>query len=430
MIPAVIAEAARRIDLTAPRRWLRRLGPGLVTGAADDDPSGIATYSQAGAQFGLNMLWTPLFTLPLMVAIQLICARIGRVTGHGLARNLTAVFPRPVVYALVGLLFIANTLNIGADLAAMGAAARLVLGGGGPALTLTFAGLSLGLLVFVPYHRYVRVLKWLTMALFAYVAVVFTVRIDWAQVAIRALAPHLSADAWTVVVAVFGTTISPYLFFWQTSEEVEEEEVTGQGALLDHPAVAAAEFRRIEWDTLVGMGLSNLVAFFIILTTAVTLHQAGFTEIRTAEEAATALKPVAGPFAALLFSLGVIGTGLLAVPVLAVSFGYAIGELRGWTCGLERRPAEAPKFYAVIAAAVVLGLVLQGARVDPIAALFWSAVVNGVISAPLMAATLIVSRRRAQLGPFVATPAQALLGWIATAAMTAAVAAMLWGWRR
>lgn len=404
---------------------LRNLGPGLITGAADDDPSGIATYSQAGAQFGLNMLWTVVLTYPLMVAIQSISARIGRVTGHGLSTNLARVFPGWAVMSLVALLFIGNAINIGADLAAMGAAARLVTGWNEHALTIGFAVVSLALQVLVPYHRYVKLLKWLTMALFAYVAVVFTVKIDWAQVALHTVWPQLPKSGWiVVVVAVFGTTISPYLFFWQSSEEVEDEEAKGAAPLIEDPTDAPQELRRIRWDTLVGMGVSNLIAFFIILTTAVTLHANGVTDIQTSAQAAEALRPVAGELAFFLFALGVVGTGLLAVPVLAGSVGYALGELRGWKSGLEHKPTEAKAFYTVIAAAIVMGLLVDYSGPDPIKALFWSAVINGVISVPIMAAMMVVASRKAQMGAFVATPAQKIFGWLATAVMAAAVIGM------
>lgn len=404
---------------------LRTLGPGLITGAADDDPSGIATYSQAGAQFGLNMLWTVVLTYPLMVAIQSISARIGRVTGHGLSTNLARVFPSWAVMALVALLFFGNAVNIGADLAAMGAAARLVTGWNQHVLTIGFAIVSLTLQVVVPYHRYVKLLKWLTMALFAYVAVVFTVKIDWAQVALHTLMPQLPKTGWiVVVVAVFGTTISPYLFFWQSSEEVEDEEAKGKAPLIDDPADAPEELRRIRLDTLVGMGVSNLIAFFIILTTAVTLHAHGVTDIQTSAQAAEALRPVAGELAFFLFAMGIVGTGLLAVPVLAGSVGYALGELRGWKCGLEHKPTEAKAFYGVIAIAIILGLVVDYSGFDPIQALFWSAVINGVISVPIMAAMMIVASRKAQMGAFVATPAQKIFGWLATAVMGLAVVGM------
>jgi len=420
----------RLAHLVRRPKLLQRLGPGLITGAADDDPSGIATYSQAGAAFGLNMLWTIVLTYPLMTAVQAICARIGRVTGKGLASNLAEVFPRWLVLALIALLFIANTVNIGADLAAMGAAAQLLAGGGARLFTVGFALLSLGLQVFVPYHRYVRILKWMTLALFAYVGVVFTVHIDWGQVAEGIFLPRLQGKAAIVtVVALFGTTISPYLFFWESSEEVEEQGTDGDGKgggpLLTNPERAPEQLSRIWWDNVVGMGVSNVVAFFIILTTAVALHAHGMTDIQTSEQAAAALKPIAGPFAFLLFSAGIVGTGLLAIPVLAGSAGYAVGELQGWKSGLESKPAEAVGFYSVIAAAVLLGLALTWSSLDPIRALFWSAVVNGVISVPIMAATMVLARRKAQMGPFVAPMAQTVLGWIATGVMALAVAAMV-----
>lgn len=413
-----------------PVPWFRRLGPGLITGAADDDPSGIATYSQAGAQFGLNMLWTVVLTYPLMAAFQSICARIGRVTGEGLAANMARVLPRSLATLLVVLLFVANIVNIGADLAAMGAAARLTLGFGETGFAVAFAAGSMLLQVFVPYHRYVHFLKWLTLALFAYVGVVFTVRIDWAAVAWSLLWPHvpLTSGAFTVIVAVFGTTISPYLFFWQSAEEVEEAGLdAGGGSLRDHPAEAPAQLRRIGLDTYVGMAFSNLIAFFIILTTAVTLHAAGITDIATSADAARALRPIAGDFAFLLFSLGIIGTGLLALPVLAGSAAYAIGELRGWRIGLEQRPENARAFYGVIALAFALGLGLLFLPVDPVKALFWSAVLNGVIAVPLMAATMVVASSRRFLGAFVATPLQRAVGWLATVVMAAAALASFIG---
>ena len=318
----------------------KRLGPGVITGAADDDPSGIATYSQAGAQTGFGLLWTVVLTWPLMVAVQSVSARIGRVTGRGLAGNMMKVFPHSVVTILVLLLFVANTINLGADLAAMGAAARLVIGvGDAHFYTAGFAIFSLLAVVFIPYHRYVGFLKWLTFSLFAYVGVVFTVKIDWHAVAVGALLPkfEFSGDSLTLIVAIFGTTISPYLFFWQSSQEVEEERADHEaGPLISRPDQAKSELNRIGWETWIGMGISNLIAFFIILTTAVTLHAAGKTDIQTAEQAAEALKPIAGPAAFFLFSLGLIGTGLLAVPVLAGSVAYAVSEVRGWRTGLER----------------------------------------------------------------------------------------------
>ena len=406
--------------------WFRRLGPGLITGAADDDPGGIATHSQVGAQFGLNLMWTVALTYPLMTAIQAICARIGRVTGEGLAVNMARVLPRPVVHLIVALLFVANTVNIGADLAAMGAAARLVLGWGEFAFAVAFAAGSMLLQVFVPYHRYVHVLKWLTLSLLAYVGVVFTVAIDWGAVVQGMFWPQVSFSRETVIaiVAVFGTTISPYMFFWQSAEEVEDEMLAGDGSLLDHPDQAKSELDRIAWDTSVGMGFSSLISFFIVLTTAVTLHTAGITDIATSADAAQALRPIAGEFAFLLFSLGIIGTGLLALPVLAGSAAYAIGELRGWRIGLEQTPQNAKAFYGVIALAFALGLLMLLLPIDPIKALFWSAVLNGVIAVPLMVATMIVVSNRKHLGRFVAPLELKIIGWLATAVMAAAALAM------
>jgi len=411
----------------SPLHWFRRLGPGLITGAADDDPSGIATYSQAGAQFGVNMLWTVVLTYPLMAAIQEICARIGRVTGKGLAANMALVLPRWLAYLIVGLLFVANTVNIGADVAAMGAAMRLLVGWGETTFAVLFALGSLLLQVFVPYHRYVHVLKWLTLALFAYVGVLFAVRIDWWEVAQGVIWPQISwnKDAMLIIVAVFGTTISPYLFFWQSAEEVEDETLAGTGALIDHPNEAPEELSRIAVDTYVGMAFSNLIAFFIILTTAVTLNKAGITTIATSAQAAEALRPIAGEFAFLLFSLGIVGTGLLALPVLAGSAAYAIGELRGWRLGLEQRPEKARSFYGVIALAYCLGLVMLVLPIDPIKALFWSAVLNGMIAVPLMIGTMIVVSNRKHLGQFVAPTGMKIMGWLATAVMATAAMAML-----
>ena len=406
---------------------LSKVGPGVITGAADDDPSGIATSSQAGAQFGFNMLWTVVLTWPLMVSVQSISARIGRVTGRGLAANLAEVFPRPFVGVLVGLLFIANTVNIGADLSAMGAAAHLVLGGNRHLFTIGFAVVSLLAVILVPYHRYVGYLKWLTFSLFAYVGVVFTVRIDWLDVLGSVVAPHfaLTGESLTLVMAVFGTTISPYLFFWQSSEEVEEEQADPlAGPLIDNPQQAPRELARIGWETWLGMGFSNLVAFFIILTTAVTLNVSGHTDIQTSEQAAAALKPIAGASAFLLFSLGIIGTGLLAIPVLAGSAAYAVGEVRGWRTGLERKPRQAVPFYTAIGVSIVCGVGIDFTPFDPIKALFWSAVLNGVITVPIMAAMMVVASRPGQMGAFVASPLQRLFGWLTTAVMAAAALAM------
>ncbi len=404
-----------------------KLGPGLITGAADDDPSGIATYSQAGAKFGLGLIWTLLLTYPLMSAIQLVSAYIGRVTGAGLAHNLGQVLPRGVVTGLVILLFVANTINIGADLAAMGEAATLVVGGGAHLFTLAFAAGSLVLQLFLPYHRYARVLKWLTMVLFAYVAVVFMVKLDWAEVGLAMVWPRtlMTRDAVMMIVAIFGTTISPYLFFWQAAQEVEEiDQKESRKPLMAAPAQARKAFRRIRLDTFFGMAVSNVIALAIMLSTAATLHATGKADIRSAADAAEALRPVAGQFAFALFGLGIVGTGLLAIPVLAGSAAYAVGETRGWTCSLESKPWEAVGFYAVIGAATLLGLAIDWSGFDPMQALVWSAVLNGVIAVPMMAALMYVASRHERMGRFTSNLPLKVFGWLATAVMAAAVVAM------
>lgn len=406
---------------------LRKLGPGLVTGAADDDPSGIATYSQAGAQFGNSLLWTMVLTYPLMSAIQLVSARIGRVTGKGLAANLGEVLPRWLVNLLVVLLLAANTINIGANLAAMGAAAELLVHRGSHLFTLAFAILSLLLQLFVPYRRYVAFLKWLTFVLLAYVAVLFTVKLDWIAVAKGLLWPRIEPTPAliTAIVAIFGTTISPYLFFWQAAQEVEEVNRKAHSRpLTQAPKQADKAMRRIRLDTLVGMAVSNIVAISIMLATAATLHAQGKTDIASAVDAARALEPAAGRFAFLLFALGIIGTGLLSVPVLAGSAAYAVGECRNWKCGLAHKPWEAPGFYGVIAVATLLGIGIDWSPLDPMKALFWSAVINGVIAVPMMAAMMRVASRPGQMGQFVVGPTVRVLGWVATAVMGLAVAAM------
>jgi NRAMP (natural resistance-associated macrophage protein)-like metal ion transporter len=408
---------------------VEELGPGVITGAADDDPSGIATYSQAGAQFGYGLLWTMLLTYPLMTAVQLVSAHIGRVTGAGLAKNFTDSFPRPVVAVLVSILLAANVFNIGADLAAMGTAAELVVGGGAHFFVIAFALLSVALQLFVPYRRYAEILKWLTLSLFAYVAVLLLVHIDWPQALLGMVWPRrLGTAALLTVVAIFGTTISPYLFFWQSSEEAEDVNVASdQKPLKQSPRGARAQFRRIRFDTLVGMAFSNLIALAIMLATAATLHAQGVTDIETAAQAAEALRPIAGDFAFALFGLGIIGTGLLAVPVLAGSAAFAVGETRGWKTGLEYKPGQAARFYAIIVVATVTGVLLDWSDLDPIKALFWSAVLNGVSAVPIMAAMMLVASRREIMGRFTERPLLLTFGWAATAAMAAASAATFVG---
>jgi Mn2+/Fe2+ NRAMP family transporter len=402
---------------------LARIGPGLITGAADDDPSGIATYSQAGAQFGLNMLWTMPLALPLMSAIQYMCASIGRVTGKGLAANIKEAFPPAIVKSVVLLLLIANTLNIAADVAAMGEVAELVTGFNRHLMTGLFVFATLLLQVFIPYHRYVRFLKWLTLCLLAYAAVLFCVHVPWGEVALRTLWPHFTpnADAAAVVVGIFGTTISPYLFFWQASEEVEDMHAgRGTAPLVLDPRAAGAELRRIRWDTWTGMLYSDFTAYLIILATAVTLHAAGVTNITTAAQAAGALRPLAGDFAFLLFASGILGVGLIGVPVLAGSGAYALAETMGWKSGLERRAGDARGFYGVIAVSVLAGLFIQYLPISPMKALFWSAVINGVVAVPLMVVIILLVSKKSVMGAFTASRPFIILGWIATAVMGAA----------
>ena len=406
---------------------LARVGPGLITGVADDDPSGIATYSQAGAQYGLQMLWTMPLAFPLMAAVQSMCARIGRVTGKGLAANIKTSFPPVVLLAVVVLLLVANTLNIAADVAAMGEVAELVTGIDRHLMTLGIVLATLLLQIFVPYHRYVFFLKWLTLSLLAYAAVLFTVHVPWGEVALRTVWPKftLDAQAATVIVGVFGTTISPYLFFWQASEEVEDM-MRNKGVALTSGVLQTAEpeLRRIRWDTWSGMFYSDITAYFIILATAVTLNVAGVKDIDSAAQAASALRPLAGNFAFMLFALGIVGVGLIGVPVLAGSAAYALAEAMGWKWGLERRATDARGFYGVIAVSVLLGLVIQYSPISPMKALFWSAVINGVVAVPLMVVIILLASRRSVMGPYTSGKVIIVLGWVATAVMGAAAIMM------
>lgn len=428
--PSSAADARREAAHPKDDSWLRKLGPGIVTGAADDDPSGIATYSQAGAKFGFGLLWTVVFTYPLMVAIQMISARIGQVTGHGLATNIRRHYPAWLLYGLVSLLLVANTINIAADIAAMADALRLLVGGPAHWYVVMFGALSIALQVFIPYTRYVRILKWLTLSLLAYVATVFVVEVPWAEVLSRALIPRMAWDAEsiTMIVAVFGTTLSPYLFFWQASQEVEEQKADPDAMPLRHApkALARRVLERVKVDTYIGMGFSNLVAFFIILTAAVTLNANGVTNVETSAQAANALRPIAGEFAFLLFSLGIIGTGLLAVPVLAGSAAYAMAGAFRWRNSLELKPTAARKFYAIIAVSTAAGVGLNFVPIDPIKALFWSAVINGVISVPIMIVMLLLVSRRDVMGALTPPALLKAAGWLGTGVMGAAVLAMFW----
>ncbi len=407
---------------------LARIGPGLITGVADDDPSGIATYSQAGAQFGLNMLWTMPLAFPLMAAIQSMCARIGRVTGKGLAANIKTTFPPFVLYSVVALLLIANTLNIAADVAAMGEVAELITGVNRHLMTAFFVFGTVLLQVFIPYHHYVNFLKWLTISLLAYAAVLFTVHVPWGEVIKHTFLPTFTfnADSAAVIVGVFGTTISPYLFFWQASEEVEDMHTKKATLpLLNNKRVAGKELRRIGWDTWSGMFYSNITAYFIILATAVTLHVSGITDINSAAQAASALRPLAGDFAFLLFALGILGVGLIGVPVLAGSGAYALSEVLNWNTGLERKVSDAQGFYSIIVVSVFLGLAIQYTPISPMKALFWSAVINGVIAVPLMIVVILLVSKKSVMGKFTASRPIVILGWVAVAVMGFAAIGML-----
>ncbi len=403
------------------------LGPGLVTGAADDDPSGIATYSQAGAQFGYDLLWTVFLTTPFMTAIQLVSAYIGRVTGRGITANAKALYGRTALYGLVVLLVAANVINIAADIAAMSEALYLVVGGLKHEHALIFAAVSVLLQVFLPYRRYAPILKWLTLVLFLYVGVVFTVQVPWREVAAGALLPKIqfTPDYLALLVAVFGTTISPYLFFWQASQEVEEmRRSKRRRPLKELPRGGSGEKRRIFADTSIGMVFSNSIAFFIMVTTAATLHAQGITNIESAADAANALRPIAGDFAFLMFAAGIIGTGLLAIPVLAGSAAYAVAELYEWPSSLEAKVPQAVGFYAIIAASMLIGFGLTFTPLDPIRMLIWSAIINGIVAVPIMAMMMLIVTNESVMRRFRASRPLAIAGWGATGLMAATVIAM------
>ena len=382
------------------RNLLSALGPGLITGAADDDPSGIGTYSQAGAQLGFGVGWTMLLSYPLMTAIQDISARIG------LAGNVCRNFGPVYIWSLVLLLFVANTINIAADLGAMADALKLLIGGPAIAYVVLFGAVSVLAQIFFNYDGYVAVLKWLTLSLFAYVVALAVVKVPWAEALNGILIPHVSWNVafLTTLVAILGTTISPYLFIWQSAQEADEQRIDANKRPLKQSASdAPKEFRRIRLDTLIGMAFSNLIALSIILTTAATLHAQGKTDIQSSAQAAEALKPIAGPLAELVFALGIIGTGLLAIPVLAGSTAYAVGEGRRWKVGLSRKPKEAIAFYAVLGLSGLCGIGLNFTPIDPIKALYWSAVVNGVLAAPVMVILMVLVRRPKVMGKLVVT---------------------------
>ena len=428
------------------RRFWRALGPGLVTGAADDDPSGIATYSQAGAQFGYALTWTMFLTLPFMAAIQIISAWIGWQTRQGLARNIARELPAPVLLMLVALLVVANTINIAADLAAMGEALRLVIGGPQVFYALMFGAVCVVLEVWLPYHSYAGLLKFLALVLLFYVAAAFSVTIPWGEVARATLIPKVSLDRDMIltIVAVFGTTISPYLFFWQASQEAEESRLSHRykhakdshaeerharkprATKAETTAARSRHFRHINTDTWIGMTFSNTVAFFIIVTTAATLHANGITKVETAAQAAEALRPIAGNLAFILFSAGIIGTGLLAVPVLAGSAAYAAAETFGLRGSLELPASRALGFYAIVGAATLGGAALTATNIDAITMLFWSAVINGVAAVPIMAVMMWVVTRGKTADTLALPRWIKILGWLATVLMAIAVGLLIW----
>jgi NRAMP (natural resistance-associated macrophage protein)-like metal ion transporter len=415
----------------SPGDFVKSLGPGLITGASDDDPSGIGTYSQAGAQLGYGIGWIMLLSFPLMAAIQEISARVGRVTGQGISGNVCRNYPTWVLYAVVTLLFTANTINIAADLAAMADATKLLIGGHAIIYVLLYGVISITAQIFLDYKRYVAVLKWLTLSLFAYVAALAFAHVAWREALAGVVLPQIewSADYFTTIVAILGTTISPYLFFWQASQEAEDQRVdVTKRPLIEKHYGARQEFSRIRADTIVGMAFSNLIALAIIVTAAATLHASGKTDIQTSAQAAEALRPIAGELAEWIFALGIVGTGLLAIPVLAGATAYAVGEGRRWPVGLARKPKEAVAFYSVLALSGAIGIALNFTPINPISALYWSAVINGVLAVPVMVLLMLMARHKGVMGRFVIGGPLYWLGWLSTAAMAASVVAMAVGW--
>lgn len=406
-----------------PPRLLEHLGPGLITGAADDDPSGIATYAQAGAQFGFALGWTLILTWPLMVAIQAISARIGRTTGHGIAATLRDHYPNWLLQCIVGMLFAANILNIGADLGAMAEAAALLVPLPSWVYVVAFAAACTAGQMLLEHTRYVAILKWLTLSLLAYFATLAVVHVSWSQVLQGLFWPRLTLDRdfWLMVVAILGTTISPYLFFWQAAQEAEDTKAKPlREPLLQRPGQAQSAFRRIKLDTVIGMAVSNLVGLAIMVTAAATLHTHGARDIETAAQAAEALRPLAGAGATALFALGIIGTGLLSVPVLAGSAAYALGEARRWPVGLSRTPPQAKAFYAAITLATFLGALENVTSVKPLQALVWAAVLNGIVAAPIMALIMLASSQKPIMGKFCISNRLMIFGWAATIVMAVA----------
>ena len=421
--PAPLSTDAPRGD----RAFLKSLGPGLVTGAADDDPSGIGTHSQVGAEFGYGLAWTFVLSFPLMVAIQQIAAEIGRITGAGIASNLRRHYPRPILWAMVSLLLLANVINLGADLGAMGAALALMVGGSGAAYTLLFGILCIVLEVGLSYPHYAAILKWTCLSLFTYVAVVAVAQVPCPHALRSLVVPELQFNAAyaTALVAILGTTISPYLFFWQAGQEIEEQHRHHAKPLCLTPTAASSELRRIRLDTLTGMAFSTIISLAIVFATAATLHANGISNITTSSQAAEALRPIAGDFAFAMFAIGIIGTGLLAVPVLAGSAAYAVTEMAGISGSLDAKPLSARLFYGTIAVTTLAGASLNGIGIDPARALYWAAVVNGVLAGPLMVVMMLIARNPRAMGRLTISRWQTAAGWAATLVMVAASALFL-----
>jgi NRAMP (natural resistance-associated macrophage protein)-like metal ion transporter len=414
-------------------RALSKIGPGLVTGAADDDPSGIATYSQAGAQFGYTMLWTLLFSFPLMAGIQEISAWIGRVTGLGIAGNIRRHYSVWVLYPVVALLLVANVINLGADIGAMGGALKLLIGGPAHLYSVEFGVVSAITAILVPYRQYAQILKWSAPVLLVYVATAFVAHVRWSSVLAATFIPSisLSTSGFSVLMAVLGTTISPYLFFWQASQEVEEQEAdAGEKPLKQAPGQALTQLQAMRTGTYLGMGFSNFIAFFIVLDAAAVLHAHGQTDIQTATQAASALRPLAGEAAFLLFSIGIIGTGLMAIPALAGSAAYALAEAFKWPIGLQKKLDKAWGFYATLCVATLLGVALDFTSINPIKALFWSAVINGVAAVPIMFVMMLMTSNSKLTGTLRLPMPQRIVGWTATAIMFGVAAGMITTWGR
>jgi NRAMP (natural resistance-associated macrophage protein)-like metal ion transporter len=408
------------------RRFFAHLGPGLITGAADNDPSGITTYSVAGASFGYMPLWTAIISFPMMAAVQLMCARLGMVTGRGIAGVVRVHYPRWVLWPSCALLIAANVFNIGADLAGMAQVTEMMTGIKSYYWTPAYTLLIILLLFFSSYRHLARILKWLTLVLFAYVATAFLARPDWQAVLSGTFMPHVewSRAFLATFVAILGTTISPYLFFWQASQEVEEERSQGKSTVEQRKGSNDEELRRARTDVITGMLFSNLVMYFIILTTAATLHTHGQTNIETARHAAEALRPLAGSGAYLLFGLGIIGTGMLGVPVLAGSASFAVAEARKWRGTLEDPPRKSPKFYAVVAVSMLLGLALELGGFTAVKMLFYAAIFNGLLAPPLIVLVILLTSKREIMGTRVSSRLLRYLGWATAAIMTAAAAGM------